>query len=445
MKCLKLFILNLLLSCVSFYNMYATTLYVLAADEPVIYSDAAVVMDADTGIILYDKNMDERKYPASTTKIMTALLTLEAAEDELHDRVWFSHQAVYSMPPGSSHIAMDEEESLTVRDALYGLLLASANEVATALGEYVSGSEAEFAELMTARAKELSANSTNFINAHGFYDEDHYTTAHDMALIMREVVKHQDFVDIISSLHYEIPPTEKQKEIRYLNNSNKMIFENNEFYIDSVIGSKTGYTSESNHTLVSYARVNGRKFIVVTMDGLKNEPYMDTKVLLEYVESLEYKDTKIFDSSKYISFASVISNEDNKNVEVVAKENLLLYLPDDIDVNNISRVQVMADEIYAPVKKDDMLGKLSFIYKDVEIASAALYANEDVDLDVPGAYIMSNEEPRGLELKTLGTVVISLIFATVLIIYLMRIRRYMYIKRIKHSRLRRLKRRYLKT
>ena len=224
-----------------------------------------------------------------------------------------------------------------------------------------------------------------------------------------------------------------------------MIFENNEFYIDSVIGSKTGYTSESNHTLVSYARVNGRKFIVVTMDGLKNEPYMDTKVLLEYVESLEYKDTKIFDSSKYISFASVISNEDNKNVEVVDKENLLLYLPDDIDVNNISRVQVMADEIYAPVKKDDMLGKLSFIYKDVEIASAALYANEDVDLDVPGAYIMSNEEPRGLELKTLGTVVISLIFATVLIIYLMRIRRYMYIKRIKHSRLRRLKRRYLKT
>ncbi len=201
---------------------------------PEIISGAATLMDADTGIVLFEQAKDEENYPASITKIMTALITLEQCED-LDERITFSRQAVFSLPRDASHIAMDEGETLTIRDALYGLLLASANEVANALAEHIAGSVEDFAELMNKRAATLGAINTHFKNPSGLFDAEHVTTAHDMALIMREAVRHDAFNEIIATRRYDIPPTERQPESRPLLNSNSLI-QPGRFFNDDVVG-----------------------------------------------------------------------------------------------------------------------------------------------------------------------------------------------------------------
>lgn len=162
------------------------------SEEPNVSSEAAVLMDAGTGQILYQKNMDQKEYPASTTKIMTVLLALE--NGEFDDVLTMSHDAVFSILRGSSHIALTTDEQITLEQAVYAALLASANDAANGIAEYVSGSMEAFAEKMTERAHELGAINTHFVNAHGLDDENHYTTAHDLALIMQEAIKHEEFL-----------------------------------------------------------------------------------------------------------------------------------------------------------------------------------------------------------------------------------------------------------
>lgn len=158
---------------------------------PQIYAESAVVMEASTGTILYAKNMDQQMQPASITKIMTVLLALEHLK--MDEEVTFSHNAVYSIEYDSSHIARDEGEILTVEECLYAIMLESANECSNAIAEHVSGSVEAFADLMNERAAELGCTGTHFINPHGLPSEEHYTTAHDMALITQEAIKYEKF------------------------------------------------------------------------------------------------------------------------------------------------------------------------------------------------------------------------------------------------------------
>ena len=180
-------------------------------------------MEQETGTILYSKNMDDQHYPASITKIMTALLVLENCD--LDETVTFSAEAVYGTELGSSSIARDVGEEMTVEQTLYGMMLESANECAYALGEHVAGDIPTFVDMMNERAKELGCTNTHFNNTNGLPDEEHYTSAHDMALIARAAYAIPKFAEIVGTKNYTIPPTNKHEDSTPLNNHHQMLLD----------------------------------------------------------------------------------------------------------------------------------------------------------------------------------------------------------------------------
>ena len=215
---------------------------------PPVEAESVVLMDVDYGVTLYEKNAHQKQYPASITKIMTALLTVENAN--LSDVVTFSETAVYGIEPGSSHIGIDVGEQLTVEQSLYGLMLASANEVAMGLAEHVAGSVEAFVDMMNQRAQELGCKDTHFVNPHGLHDENHYTTAYDMALIAKAAYQNRTFRGITGTAQYEIPATNMEEETRYLVNNQKLL-STDEWYYLGCRGGKTGFTDQAMNTLVT--------------------------------------------------------------------------------------------------------------------------------------------------------------------------------------------------
>ena len=230
---------------------------------PRIQSDYAILMEMKSGTILYEKNAREKAYPASTTKVMTALLTMEHCQ--LDESLTFSYRATHELPAGSSHIARTENEVMTIEECLYGMMVASANEVAQGLAEYISGSFESFASLMTLRAYELGAINTNFVNAHGFHDPNHYTCPYDLALIMREAMKHDVLKTIMGTEKYQIPPTNKHHEITYLQMKHPLLSNVESMKYPYAVAGKTGYTEEAMNTLVTYAKQGGLDLICVVM------------------------------------------------------------------------------------------------------------------------------------------------------------------------------------
>ena len=228
-----------------------------------IAAEACILIDADTGIILYEKNSHERLYPASITKVLTTLLAVEYGKFD--ETVTHSHNAVFGIGYGSSHIGMDEGEEVNFRDALYGILLESANEVCMAIAEHIDGDVDTFVEHMNTRAKELGAKDTHFANPHGFHDDNHYTTAYDMSLFVRAAVSNPDFLEIFSTVDHTIPATNKNVE-RPLHNKDRMMRPTSEYYYENIIGGKTGYTTEAGNTLVTYAGKDDIKLITVVMN-----------------------------------------------------------------------------------------------------------------------------------------------------------------------------------
>lgn len=250
---------------------------------PDILGESAIVVDIKTGYTLYEKNIYDKHYPASITKIMTALLTLEHAD--LSEIVTFSHGAVFSVEAGSSVAYVDEGEQLTVEQCLYGLMLISGNDLANGLAEHVGGTMDNFATMMTERAESLGCVNTSFSNAHGLHDVNHYTCAYDMAKIALEAYDTQEkFVEICSTLTYECPPTNKQSEKRVWGNKNRLINPYEDLYYEDCIGGKTGYTNEAGGTLVTYANINGRPLVCVIMKSTHSAAaFADTTALYEYI------------------------------------------------------------------------------------------------------------------------------------------------------------------
>lgn len=236
-------------------------------------------MDAQTGQILYQKNMDTKMYPASITKIMTGMLALKFAS--LSDVITMSYDAVFSIDRSSSHIALDVNEQITLEQALYALSIESANDAANGIAELVGGTMDQFVSMMNEAAKAAGANNTNFTNAHGLPDENHYTTAYDMAKITAEALSVPQFSTIFGARKYQIPPTNIQPETRYFGNRNKLI--NGEVPYDGIVMSKTGWTSDAQHTLVSVAQKNDVTLIAVVLKSPKvNDKWNDTVALLDY-------------------------------------------------------------------------------------------------------------------------------------------------------------------
>ena len=245
---------------------------------PQIGAQAAILMDANTGVILYSKNIHERLYPASTTKIMTALLAME--NGSLDDMVEFSHEAVFSVPADGSNMGMDEGESITLEECLYGIMVASANEAANAAGEYVSGSIDDFVALMNKRAEEMGCTDTHFMNTNGLHDPEHYTSAYDLALISSYFFRNEMLCKISNTDRHHFEPTPTQPDDFYKKNKHQLI--NGEIPYDGILGGKTGYTDNSRQTLVTCAEQNGMRLVCVVLKEESPDQFTDTAELFDY-------------------------------------------------------------------------------------------------------------------------------------------------------------------
>ena len=252
-----------------------------AIAEPSINSTAGIVINADTGEVLWARDADTQHYPASITKVMTALLVMENCK--MDETVTFSRAATTNLESGATTARMSQGDKMSVKDCLYALMLQSANEVANALAEHVAGSVPAFADMMNRRARELGCTNTHFVNPNGLNNEKHLTTAHDMALITAAAFKYDELRKIDTTNVYRLPPSKNDKSGLLLSLNNKMLMKNHEKYYEYAIAGKTGYTSKAGNTLVIMAEKDGVRLVTVTM---KNKKYLahydDTRAMLEY-------------------------------------------------------------------------------------------------------------------------------------------------------------------
>ena len=250
---------------------------------PGTYGEAAIVMEVGTGAILYAKNIDSHQYPASITKVLTALIALE--NGQLEDTVTFSHDSVAFLQPGDSSVGLKEGNQISLEQALHATLLASANEAAYAVGESVGINAGHdynwFLEQMNARVRELGGENSNFANTNGLHDENHYTCARDMALIGREIFKHPDFFRIVQTLNYTIPASETVEE-HIFQQKHKMLIPENSNYYPYAIGGKTGFTSDALSTLITMADNGSMQLVCVVLRTHGVHIYPDTACLFEY-------------------------------------------------------------------------------------------------------------------------------------------------------------------
>ena len=272
----------LLIICLTF-----SSAIVLNADEKKtlnLNAEAVILMDAVSGAVLYQKNALLKLEPASITKIMTVYLAL--TKGDLNQSVVVSDSAIDSIDRSSSHIALDYDEEVGILDMCYAALLASANDAANVLAEHVSGSQEAFVKLMNETAVGMGAQDTHFVNAHGLPTNDennqHLTTAYDMALMMKTIMKNDQFVEIAKTTSYTMSPTNKQPENRVFANGNEMIKKSSYRY-DGMIAGKTGWTEDAGYTYVAAAERDGMQLIVVILnDDSIDDRYKDAKTLFDY-------------------------------------------------------------------------------------------------------------------------------------------------------------------
>jgi len=292
----------LLVSTLSFCNFR----YIFAAPSAPDPSAAGmVVIDATTGEVLFEKNKDVKYPPASPTKLMTALLTLENCN--LDEKV-----TVGATPPTieGSRIYIDQGEVLTVRQLLYALIMVSANDCAEALAEHIGGSQENFAKMMNERAKELGCKNTNFTNPHGLYEPDHRTTAYDLALVEKELLKNPEYIKISRTKTLFLEPTNKYKEKRPLWNDNRLLHDYEDYYYEPCIAAKTGYTDESLHSFVASAEKGNEKYIVSLLYDPYKTYFKDSRSIFEWAFNN-------FDTMKLYSKNDLITNYEAEDGTII--------------------------------------------------------------------------------------------------------------------------------
>ncbi len=355
----------------------------VVTNEPEIVSEAGFLMEVKSGNVLYSKNSSERLYPASTTKIMTAILALENCE--LDDMAIVSQNAVDLVPTGYTNAKLVPGEKMSVKDLLYALMLNSANEAANVLGEHISGTIDEFAKLMNKKAKELGCENTHFVNTNGMHDNNHYTTAEDLAKIALYCMKNETFRQIVSTIEYKLPATELYtKDDRIMKNTNQLINPESKYYTENVIGVKTGYTTQAGNCLISYAQTDdGVELVCVTLkagssSASSGQRFADSKELIEYGLN-EFSNREIIKENKVINNVQV-KNATNKTkyLKVVTKETVSDFILNDIDLSELKAKIELEDDISAPIKKGEKLGTISYEIDGKEYKTD-LVANNKVD------------------------------------------------------------------
>ncbi len=329
---------------------------------------SAIIMEADTGKILFEKNSNEPLPPASMTKIMTMLLTVEAIDKgniSLNDQVTISENAA-SM--GGSQVYLEAKSTATVKDLLSSVAIASANDAAVALAEKVGGTMENFVAMMNKRAKELGCTSTTFKNPHGLDEEGHLISAKDMAIISRELLTHEEILDLTST--YETTLTHQNGKSIWLVNTNSLI----KFY-SGLDGLKTGYTENAKYCLTGTMKRNDMRLITVVMAApSKEDRNTDTINMMEYAFSMFYKD-KLLDKNKSLG-EIYIDNSEKRNIKFYLEKDVTTVL--EKDRTNINyKYDINLEKTKAPLKKGNKIGTLT-LHIDNEDIDYNLIVNEEI-------------------------------------------------------------------
>ncbi|MDR2167162.1 MAG: hypothetical protein LBE35_04840 [Clostridiales bacterium] len=346
----------------------------LRADEenpapPALGAGLALVACAMSGHIIHAHgDPHQRAYPASMTKVMTALLLLESGA-AMDDIIFHSHDAIFGFNRNSTHIYMSPGEGLTVSQALYAIMVRSANDVSNGIAEFVAGDLESFAEMMTTRAHELGAVNTNFTNAHGLNHPGHYTTPFDMYLIMREAIKHEKFLEVASTPRFVIPPTQFQHEPRIIDNTNLMVRPTSPHFTLDIMGGKTGWTTPSGHTLVSYGRRDDIGLISVIMAATARDMiFNDTRNLMNYAFE-QFEEHEFFAAEDFSANIDLVQRGREgviviDSLPVVAERDIALNLPVGLDFAALNLEIVLPDRISAPSPANFNVGRVALTYNE---------------------------------------------------------------------------------
>lgn len=392
--------------------------------EPDLVCGAAIVMDAATGQILYEKNAYEKKYPASITKILTTLVALEHGVN-FDETITMSENAIWGIERDSTNIGLDVGEKVTVRDIIYATMVKSANECAYAVAELVAGDITSFADVMNKRIEEIGCQGTHFVTPNGLHDDNHYTCAYDMALITQEALKNETFREIAGTLSYVVPETNLADETRPLWNGNKMINPAEAHYYEYCKGGKTGYTSMANNTLVTFAEKDGLELICVILDcdGWKYT-YTDSRALYNYCYnnytyfyplsdfSFETNEEDVIESNTILD--NYYTSLNHEMVDLVVDKDYSLLLNKSVDTTKIEKVINLYD-----TAQDNVLGEINFFYDGEQIGTTPITSTTPL-LSTQ----MTQQEEDGPSIwSTIGKILLRILIviaalAVVLVIYM---------------------------
>ncbi len=400
-------IFSLIIFAIILCSTFSYTLAVTLAEktnelEKNLSSEAVLLMEASTGKVVYEKNGYEKKYPASTTKIMTAILAIEHCN--LNETATASEFAINSVPSGYSTANIQIGETLSVKDLLYALMLQSANESAVILAEHVSGSQEAFANLMNEKAKELGCKNTHFVNPNGIHNENHYTTAYDLALIAQYAMKNQTFRDIVKTTSFTLPATTSypSESRTYANTNNLIIYDArnrpDNYYYKYATGIKTGYTSAAKNCLVASAEKNGIEYISVVLGasityestGSVSHRYVDTISLFDYAfDNFSFRKLKSANNLiKTIKIENGKKDENSLDLLIASDVNSLVSL--DNKSTQIDPDITLKEGLSAPITKGDIVGTISYKVEGINYTTD-LIAGNDVEEYKPskiGLYVL---------------------------------------------------------
>lgn len=360
------------------FILHTSMCYALT-EQPEISADAAILIDSSSEKVLYSKNENQKMYPASTTKILTAILTIENCN--LNDVVTVPYEAISSITSGYSVAALQTGEQLTVEQLLQVMLVHSANDAANVLAFHVSGSIENFANLMNNKVSELGLTNTHFTNPSGMHDENHYTTAHDLAIIMKYCMKNDTFRSLSSLKYCTIPATNKY-DVRVFNTTNELLIYDNRdvssnYYYKYAIAGKTGYTTQAKNCLVSVAKKENLELICVVLSaGIYpnnvSAKFVDTKSIFDYgynnytIKKLREKDA--------IATQIEIGNgtKETRNLDLLISDDLsALVTQDEFDTEFEPQIELQ-DNLFAPIAQGQVVGKITYTIDGIQYSSNLL-------------------------------------------------------------------------
>ena len=359
-------------------NICFCNIKIYAANELEIMSKASLIVEVNTGKIIHEDNSKVQNYPASVTKILTAILVLEKCE--LNDKVTVTQSAISNIPTGYVVAPLFVGEEISVEDLLYALMLKSSNDAAYVLAEHVGGSVEGFSNMMNNKAKEIGCKNSHFVNPNGIHNDNHYTTAYDMYLISKYAMENKEFAKIVSTYKYTLSATNKYaKNDRVMENTNVFINPKSKYYDKNIKGIKTGTTTQAGNCLITDAAKDGLEIITVVLGAeTKDSKFTETRKMINYT----------FDNYKYIKVHKKGDIIKNIDVDKATKEtkNLNLILSDDIvtlsniknDVENIEPEIVLNESVVAPIYKGQEIGTVKYTIDGIEY-KANLLAENDVE------------------------------------------------------------------